>query len=72
MHLTVRLNSLNDPNANPVKNFLTSTNDVFEHAIQDVRDGDMIVMAIRNDVSRNDRSIGISFRRRDQLCDDVI
>ena len=44
-HLTVRLNSPSTPDANPVDDFLASVNDLFEHALQDVGDGDMVGIA---------------------------
>jgi len=47
-------------------------NDLFEHALQGVRDGDMVGVAIRNDTNQNDRAVGISFRRRDHLSTDMI
>jgi hypothetical protein len=71
--LRVRLNPPTDPRtANPVDNFAASINDLFEHALQGSADGDMVGVAIRNDVNQNDRDVGISFRRRDQLSADVI
>ena len=70
--LTVRLSSPTDPDTNPVDHFLTSMNDLFEHALQDVRDADMVGIAIHNEVYQNDRLIGISFRRRDRLSGNVI
>jgi hypothetical protein len=71
--LTVRLNPPTDPDtANPVDHFLASMNDLFEHALQCSADGDMVGVVIRNDINQNDRSVGISFRRRDQLSSEVI
>jgi len=61
--LTVRLIPPSD-NSDPVVHFLTSVNDLFEHALRDVNDSDV--------VNRNDKPIGISFRRKDQLSGDVI
>ena len=52
--------------------FLASVNDLFEHALQDVRDADMVGIAIHNEVNQNDGPIGMSFRQRDQLSGDVI
>jgi hypothetical protein len=46
--LTVRLNPPTGPNPNPVDHFLDSVNDLFEHALQDVRDSDMVGIAFRN------------------------
>ena len=42
------------------------------HALRDVGHSDMVGITIRNQVNQNDKSIGISFRRKDQLCRDVI
>ena len=42
----MRLNSPSTSDANPVENFLASVNDLFEHALQDVGDGDMVGIAI--------------------------
>jgi hypothetical protein len=71
--LTLRLNPPTDAaTANPVDHFLASMNDVFERALQGAADGDMVGVAIRNDVNKNDRAVGISFRRRDQISSDVI
>ena len=67
--LTVRLNPPASPDANPVDHFLASVNDLFEHALQEVGDGDIVGIAIHN---QNDKPIGISFRRRDQLSVDAI
>ena len=57
---------------NPVSHFLTSVNDLFEHALQGVSDSDMVGIIIQNEVNQNDKAIGISFRRKDQLSGDVI
>jgi hypothetical protein len=53
-----------------VDHFAASIKDLFEHALQGSADGDMVGVAIRNDVNQND--ITIRFRRRDQLSADVI
>jgi len=59
-------------NSDTVKHFLASVNDLFEHVLRDVVDSDMVGITIRNQVNQNDRPIGISFRRKDQLSADVI
>ena len=69
--LTVRLYPPTTPDANPVDHFLASVNDLFEHALQDVGDGDMVGITIHNE-SKQNKPIGISFRSRDQLSVDVI
>ena len=70
--LTVRLNPPTAPDANPVDHFLSSVNDLFEHVLQDVGDTDMVGIAIHNESKQNDKPIGISFRRRNQLSVDAI
>ena len=51
--------------------FLASVNDLFEHALQDVGDGNMVGIAIHNESNQN-KPKGINFRRRDQLSVDAI
>jgi len=55
-----------------VGNFLNSVNDLFEYALQDVGDSDMVVITIQNQVNQNNKPVGISFRRKDQLSGEVI
>lgn len=69
---TVRYITQTKANTNRVINFLARVNDLFEHAVQDVTDGDMVCMAIPGEVNQNDKSIGIIFRWKDKLCGDVI
>ena len=47
-------------------------NGLFEHALQDVGDGDMVGIAIHNESNQNDKPIGISFRHRDQISVDAV
>jgi hypothetical protein len=68
----VRLNPPNDHNPTPVDHFLTSVNELFEGVLHDVQDSGMVGVAIRNEVNQSDKSIGISFRRRDQMSGEVI
>ena len=69
-HLTVRLNPSNATDANPIDHLLASVNDLFQHALEDVGDGDMAGVAI-HECNQNDKPI-ISFRRRGQLSVDAI
>jgi len=55
-----------------VGHFLASVNEHFEYALQDVSDGDMVGINIKNHVNQNDKPIGISFRRKDQFSGEVI
>jgi len=70
-HITVRLIPPSD-NCDPVTHFLDSVNDLFQHALRDVDDSDMVGITIQNVVNQNDKPLGISFRRKDQLSRDVI
>ena len=72
--LTVRLNSPPSSDANPMEYFLASVNDLFEHALRDVGDGDMMGIAIHNESNQNDKPIrmfqklGPVICRRDMEC----
>jgi len=56
--LTVRLIPPSD-NTNPVAHFLASVNDLFEHALRDVDDSDIVGIRIQNQVNQNYKPIGI-------------
>jgi hypothetical protein len=45
---------------------------MIEYAVRNTRDSDMVGLSIRNTVNMQDKGIGISFRRRDQLSENVI
>ena len=55
-----------------VTHFQASVNDLFDYALRDVHDSDMVGITIRNEVNLQDEAIGISFRRRDQLSAEVL
>ena len=46
--------------------------DLFEYALRNVADSDMVGITIHNEVNLLDKPIGISFRRKDQLSEVVI
>ena len=69
--LTVRLLPPSDDD-DTVNHFVACVNDLFEYALQNVSDSDMVGMTIRNRVNQNDKPIGTSFRRKDQLSGDVV
>ena len=69
---TLRFITQPKADTNTVINFLARVNDLFEHAVQDVTDGDMVGMSIHGEVNQNDKSIGIIFRRRYKLSGEVI
>ena len=71
--LTVRL--LPPPegqDSNPMSHFLDSVTELFDYALRDLEDSDMVGITISNEFEVKDRAIGISFRRRDQITGDVI
>jgi hypothetical protein len=68
--LTVRLSPPVD--SNPMSHFLATVSDLFEHALQNCDDSDMVGITISNEDNVQDRAIWISFKRRDQLTPDVI
>ena len=71
--LTVRLLSpAEGQDSNPMSHFLDSVTELFDCAIRDVEDSDMVGITISNEVEVKDRAIRISFRRRDQITGDVV
>ena len=69
--LVVRLLPPSDA-TDPVSHFLASLNELFRHALQNLSESDMVGITIWNRENQNDKPIGISFRRMDQLAADVI
>ena len=55
-----------------MSHFLDSVTELFEHALRDLEDSDMVGITISNVVEVKERAIGISFRRRDQITGNVI
>ena len=55
-----------------MSHFLASVSDLFEYALQNCDDSDMVGITISNEVNVADKAIGISFRRKDQITPDVI
>ena len=47
-------------------------NDLFEYALRNSEDSDMVGVTIHNEVNLLVKAIGISFRRKDQLSEEVI
>jgi len=69
--LTVRLLPPSDDD-DPVNHFVNSVNDLFDYALHIVSDIDMVGITIQNRENQNDKPIGTSFRRKDQLSGDVV
>jgi len=52
--------------------FQASVSDLFEYALRNCKVSDMVGLTIRNEVNMQDRAIGISLRRKDQISEEVI
>jgi hypothetical protein len=57
---------------NPAEYFASSVDELFEYALSDLNAGDMVGIYIYNEDNHNDRPIGLSFRRRDQISREVL
>jgi len=55
-----------------MSHFLDVVTQLFDYALRDLEDSDMVGIITSNEVELKDRAIGISFRRRDQIKVDVI
>jgi hypothetical protein len=62
----------NTEHTDPLSHFVTSMNDLFEYALKDCADSDMVGLSISNEEYVQDKAIGLSFRRKDQLTTDAI
>jgi hypothetical protein len=64
--LTVRLlPPAEGEDSNPMSHFLASVTDLFEYALRNCDDSDMVGITIRNEINVHDKAVGISFRRKD-------
>ena len=57
---------------NPMSHFQASVTDLFEYALRDCQDSDMVGLTIRNEANVQDESIGFSFRHKDQISEILI
>jgi hypothetical protein len=55
-----------------VTHFLASVNDLFEYALRDCDDSDLVGITIHNEVNGQDKPVGFSFRRKDQVSGELI
>ena len=71
--LTVRLlpPAVGD-DSDAITHFQGSVTDLFDYALGNCDDSDMIGLTIRNEVNMLDKAIGISFRGKDQIFEEVI
>jgi hypothetical protein len=58
--------------SDPVTHFLDNMSDLFENALRNCNESDMVGVTISNEVNVQENPIGIGFRRRDQLSEEVI
>jgi len=71
--LTVRLLPPHEgEDSNPMSHFIASVTDLFEYALRNCDDSDMVGITITNEDNVSDKAIGISFRRKDQITSEVI
>ena len=68
--LTVRLTVL-PPSSTAAGHFNDSMDALFEYFLRDLQASDMVGISIDNADNQQDRSIGLSFRRRHQISRDV-
>jgi len=69
--LTARLLPPAD-DSDPVWHFLASVYELFEYAVQDVSDSDLVGITIQNQMYQNDKALEMGFRRKYQLSGGVI
>ena len=68
--LTLRfLSPARGDDSDAVTHFQASVTDLFDYALRNCRDSDMVGLKIRNEVNIQNKVIGISFRRKDQLSE---
>ena len=70
--LIVRLLPPTAADTNVAIHFQESVMQVFDYALRDNANSDMVGVLIRNEHNQHDKPVGISFRRKDQLSSDVI
>jgi len=63
--LSVRLLPPPFPDSDPITHFLDGISELFEYALRDCSESDMVGVTISNEVNEQDKPIGISFRRND-------
>jgi hypothetical protein len=71
--LTVRLLPPADgDDSNTITHFQTGVTDMLEYTLRNCQDSDMVGLTTRNEVNVQEKAIRISFRRKDQLSEDII
>jgi hypothetical protein len=67
----VRLSAPPEDDVDPIIHFLNSMYELFEYALRESNDSDMVGITIHNEANQHDKQIGMSFRRNDQISGDV-
>jgi hypothetical protein len=70
--LTARFLPPSDNQIEVVRHFQDSVNALFGYALRNCDDHDMVGLIIRNEINQQDKAIGVSFRRKDQISSEVI
>jgi len=70
--LSVRLLPPPLHDSDPITHFLDDMSEMFEYALRDCSESDMVGVTISNEVNEQDKPIGFSFRRKDQLSEELI
>jgi len=56
----------------PARHSANSVDELFEYLLRDLEPGDMVGISIYNADNQQDKLIGLSFGRRDQISRDVL
>jgi hypothetical protein len=56
----------------PARHFANSVDELFEYSLRDLIPSDMVGISIHSADNQQDKPVGLSFRRRDQLSRDVL
>jgi len=70
--LSVRLLLPPFPDSDPITHFLDGMSELYEYALRDCSESDMVGVTISNEVNEQDKPIGISFIRKDELSEELI
>ena len=68
---SVRILPPNFPDSDPITHFLEGMSELFEYALRDYSESDMVGPTNSNEINEQGKPIGISFRRMDQLSEEV-
>jgi hypothetical protein len=71
--LTVQLIPPSDrSDTDPMSHFIASVTDLFEYVLRNSTDSDMVGITVCHQVNVKDKAVGLSFRRKDQLTENVV